>query len=312
MGRGSATNTTAAEAAGLRQIARRIAERHRDRRDPTSAGRRRYLEGVQAWAAGDHDSAERLWREVLADDQALAADALRGLLTLRPDDHQLLQQLYERRDQLGAYDRYGLARPRPTWTVLGNARQALLGRAEVEAAWAISLADRGRLDEAWEVFNGSSGLDARMRQAVRTRLEFEAGDWERACASALQLANDPELGDDSLLIAASSQCQLGNWDAAVAPLEVVLRRSADCDVRMQANYMLGRVLEQQGRQREAAVIWRELFDRQPDYADVASRLGLRVDQPSGRDPWPEALEAFLGPLAHDPHVADPHLYGPAS
>ncbi len=107
---------------------------------------------------------------------------------------------------------------------------------------------------------------------------------KRIISLTANIENESPIHAALMLYKAQSLCRYGMNDAALATLTPALRRRKDYPPALlrEIRYERALVYDALGAKARAKKDWERLFTEDPDYADVASRLGLRKEKPKSR------------------------------
>lgn len=250
----------------------------------TPAGEEAFVDGMRELVQGDEQAAlDRLGGAAHLADGAFVA----GLLALKNDrladaEHHLLEASRAPQELGQLFRKYGLAArallsvtDEITASIEVDSRGILLALAEVYQ-------EQGRWEEALtqlRTAHRSSPEDVGIRLSLAEILVEDAGD-EAALKEAVSLTDDSDnvsaLHAALLLYKGKALHRLGLNTAARDALTASLRRKKDRpeDLLREARYERALVYEKLGRKKRSREELEKLYGEDPEFEDVAKRLGL--------------------------------------
>jgi len=226
-----------------------------------------------------------------------AVRRVQGALALDPENIAALRDLSRGLTQLGRLDEAAAVASKASAVAPWSAQAALV-EADVEY-------HRGRDQRALDLIDRSLELDDRFLEARLDRSRYLAalGRTEEAAAELENLlAESPDNSWVALRYAEIVELASGDHRAAEQRLRTVLSRNPKFT---EAWLLLATVLTSEGRQSEAAAVYREAIGHRADHSDLQTRLALllaEVSDPAAETALREAIS--LGPAVRaDLHVA---------
>jgi arylsulfatase A-like enzyme/Tfp pilus assembly protein PilF len=225
-----------------------------------------------------------------------AVRRVQGALALDPENIAALRDLSRGLTQLGRLDEAAAVAAKASAVAPWSAQAALV-EADVEY-------HRGRDQRALDLIDRSLELDDRFLEARLDRSRYLAalGRTEEAAAELENLlAESPDNSWVALRYAEIVELASGDHRAAEQRLRTVLSRNPKFT---EAWLLLATVLTSEGRQSEAAAVYREAIGHRADHSDLQTRLALLLAETSS----PMAETALREAISSSPTVrADLHV-----